>query len=160
MQTSPPEDGQNWYNPGMQISPPSHPSSRGPLVVLGLGLLLLVGGFVVLLIGTIGQANAPRPTPISTAEPGTPASTEIQSTTQRLAVIDSDRIYTVDPDGRNLVSIETPGTVPSAALIWSRDDSRLIYTHIVGEDSQLMSAKPDGSDQIVLFTADRASAPF
>jgi len=145
MQTSPPEDGQNWYNPGMQISPPSHPSSRGPLVVLGVGLLLLVGGFVALLIGTIGQANAPRLTPAPTAGPVTPASTEDQSTTQRLAVIDSDRIYTIDPDGRNLVSIETPGTVPSAALIWSRDDSRLIYTHIVGEDSQLMSAKPDGS---------------
>jgi TolB protein len=58
------------------------------------------------------------------------------------------------------VSIETPGTVPSAALIWSRDDSRLIYTHIVGEDSQLISVKPDGSDQTVLFATDRVSAPF
>ena len=144
----------------MQISPPSHPSSRGPLVVLGLGLLLLAGGFVALLIGTIGQANAPRPTPAPTVESVAPASTVVQSTTQRLAVIDSDRIYTVDPDGGNLVSIETPGTVPSAALIWSRDDSRLIYTHIVGEDSQLISAKPDGSDQTVLFATDRTSAPF
>lgn len=145
----------------MQVSPPSPPSSRGPLIVLGIALLLIAGGLVASTLWIVGQFNAPRATPTISNTPTAPtAAITSTASINRLAVIDGDRIYTVDPNGRNLISFDSPGSVPTASLIWSRDGARLMYSYSVGTQSRLISAQPDGRDQRVLAEADRTSVPF
>ncbi|HZY40659.1 MAG TPA: hypothetical protein VFF59_01525, partial [Anaerolineae bacterium] len=152
-----------WYNLFMQINPPSPTPSRAPLLILITALGLLVLGGAALIIWQVGQFSAPlAPTPTAPIESAAPieAASSITGTLNRLAVIDGERLYTIDPDGNDQVVFEPRGDVPTAALIWTRDGQRLIYAQTLGPDSQLVSVKPDGSDQIVLFESDRVKVPF
>ncbi|MBP7686485.1 MAG: PD40 domain-containing protein [Thermoflexales bacterium] len=147
----------------MQIDPPASPTSRLPLILIIVALGLIVTGGVALIVWQFGQLNAPpkiaaTPTPIDAAAPIAPAPNS--SALKRLAVIDGERLYTIDPDGQHQVIIEPRGEVPTAALIWTRDGQRLVYAQTVGPDSQLISVNVQGEDERVLFESDRVKVPF
>ncbi len=152
-----------WYNPCMQIDPPSSPNSRLPLILIIVAIGLMVTGVIALIVWQFGQLNAPpniaaTPTPIESVAPGEGA--PLDGAHNRLAVIDGERLYTIDPDGQNQIVIEPRGEVPTGALIWTRDGSRLVYAQLVGAHSELIAVKPDGSEALTLFESDRASFPF
>ncbi len=143
----------------MQIDPPSSPNSRLPLIIMIVALGLIVTGGAALIVWQLGQLTAPpqssaaTPTPIESAAP-------IGAANNRLAVIDGDRLYTIDPDGQHPSIIQPRGNVPTGALIWTRDGQRLVYAQTLGPDSQLISVKPDGSDPLIVFQSDRVKVPF
>jgi Tol biopolymer transport system component len=128
-------------------------SVRGPIIVLIVGVVLIIGGLIATSIWITGTLVQPRP--IETAQP-----VEVKTDQARLAVIDNDRIYTIEPDGSNLTSITTQGNPVLNALIWSRDNTRLIYATTEGDVGQLISVKADDSDSIVLYESDQARVPF
>ncbi|MBI5566637.1 MAG: PD40 domain-containing protein [Chloroflexi bacterium] len=153
----------------MQIDPPSSPSSRLPLILIIVAIGLIVTGVIALIVWQFGQLSAasvtpPLPTVAATPTPIDPAAPVEAATSDgarnRLAVIDGERLYTIDPDGQNQVAIEPRGEVPTGALIWTRDGSRLVYAQTVGANSQLISVRPDGSEALTLFEADRVKVPF
>ncbi len=147
----------------MQIDPPVSPTSRLPLILIIVALGLMVTGGAALIVWQVGQLNAApqiaaTPTP---SEPATPIETAPgDGMRNRLAVIDGERLYTIDPEGQHQVIIEPPGEVPTGALIWTRDGQRLVYAQTLGPDSQLISVKPDGSEPLTLFQSDRVRVPF
>ncbi len=147
----------------MQIDPPTSPTSRLPLILIIVAIGLMVTGVGALIVWQFGQLNAPptiaaTPTPIDSTTPIEPAPNS--GVRNRLAVIDGEWLYTIDPDGQNQTIIEPRGEVPTGALIWTRDGQRLVYAQTVGPDSQLISVKPDGSDERTLFQSDRVKVPF
>jgi len=152
----------------MQIDPPSSPTSRLPLILIIVAIGLIVTGGGALIVWQFGQLNAPSQTPPPTVaatptpiEPAAPIeSTPGNGARNRLAVIDGERLYTIDPDGQNQAVIEPRGDVPTGALIWTRDGQRLVYAQTLGPDSQLISVKPDGSEALTLFESDRVKVPF
>jgi TolB protein len=142
------------------LAPDSH-SSRGPLIVFIIGVILIVGGLIAVSVWGVASFSQPRPIatqPIETAQP-IGASTN-PSATNRIAVIDQDQIYTIDPSGGNQASITTNGSVPTGALIWSRDGTRLIYAATTASGSQLISVAPDDSSETIVYEAERARVPF
>jgi Tol biopolymer transport system component len=153
-----------WYNHCMQIDPPSSPTSRLPLILIIVAIGLIVTGGAALIVWQFGQLNASSraaavtPTPIESV--ATVESATGEGVHNRLAVIDGERLYTIDPDGQNQSVIEPRGDVPTGALIWTRDAKRLVYAQTIGPDSQLISVGPDGSDERVLFQSDRVKVPF
>ncbi len=149
----------------MQIDPPSSPTSRAPLIIMIVAIGLIVTGGAALIVWQLGQLTAPphsaaaTPTPIESAAPI--GSTALGAgANNRLAVIDGERLYTIDPDGQRQVIIEPRGNVPTGALIWTRDGQRLVYAQTLGPDSQLISVRPDGSDPLIVFQSDRVKVPF
>jgi TolB protein len=144
----------------MQIPPPSNNTSRGPLIILLIAAVMILGGAIALAAWGIGQASAPRPTTAPSLDQTTTPITLDISTTNRLAVIDGQRIYTSDPDGGRLVPIEVPGTIAIGSLIWSRAGDRLIYADVDNRSGHVISVRPDGSDQRILYEAGSDAAPF
>lgn len=152
----------------MQIDPPASPNSRLPAILIIAAIGLMVTGVLALLVWQVGVLNTwpiatatPIPTEVAAALATTPdGSVSAPGPLKRLAVIDGERLYTIDSDGQNQLVIEPRGDVPTGALIWTRDGQRLVYAQTVGPDSQLISVKPDGSDPLVLFESDRVSVPF
>jgi TolB protein len=137
----------NWYNHGMSDEP--SPSSYAPFIALAVVLGLFVLGLVALLVtGSI----------IFVLSQAMPAANS--APLQRLAVIDQDRIYTVDPDGSHPLELQHNGGVPTAALIWSRDGQRLIFVETESDTSRLISARPAGQDAITLYEDGLPRAPF
>jgi Tol biopolymer transport system component len=123
-------------------------------VVLGLIVLGLVMLLVTVLIGwQVFATSAPITAPLETPIAHTAA-------VNRLAVIDGDRIYTMDSTGADRIELPHNGSVPTAALVWSRDGQRLIFVEIERDTSKLISARPTGQDAAVLHETDRPRAPF
>lgn len=147
----------------MQIDPPSSPTSRLPLILIVVAIGLMVTGVAALIIWQFGQLNTPpivAATPPS-IDPAAPIEAAPgNGARNRLAVIDGERLYTIDPDRQNQIVIEPRGEVPTGALIWTRDGQHLVYAQTVGPDSQLISVEPDGRDERVLFESDRVKVPF
>ncbi len=136
-------------------------SSRGPIIVFIIGIVLIVGGLIAVSVWGIASFSQPRPIatqPIETAHP-IGASTS-PSATNRIAVIDQDQIYTIDPDGSHRSSITTDGSVPTGALIWSHAGTRLIYAAATSSRGQLISVAPDDSNETILYEAERVRVPF
>ncbi len=153
----------------MQTSTPPSPASRGPIIVFIIGVLLIAGGLIAVMVWGIASFNQPRPIatqPIETARPAPIGTAQpigagpSPAATNRIAVIDQDQIYTIDPDGRNQASITTNGSLPTDALIWSRDGTRLIYAAATGSRGQLISVAPDDSGETIVYDADLARVPF
>jgi Tol biopolymer transport system component len=129
-------------------------SSRGSIIVLLVGLIMIIGGLIaasIWIIGTLAQG----PRPIETAQP-----VKVAAAPARLAVINNDQIYTIDPDGSHQTSITPQGSVVLNALIWSRDNSRLIYAATESDHGRLISVQANGSNSNVLYDNDRAHVPF
>jgi TolB protein len=132
-------------------------STRGPLIVLISGVILIIGGVIAMLVWGIASFN--RPPAIATPI-GPAPSIGLNDQRARLAVIDGDSLYTIDPDGSHSTSITTQGGLVLNALIWSRDNSRLIYAASEGNRGRLISVNADDSDSRVLVETDRARVPF
>jgi hypothetical protein len=142
------------------MSDDASPSKRAPFIALAIALVLVVLGLAGLLAAAaINFAITPTPAVVitSTAEI-TPAVNA--APLNRLAVIDNDRIYTINPDGSDQLELKHNGSVPTAALIWSRAGQRLMFVETERNTSRLISAKPDGTAPLILFETDRLSAPF
>ena len=137
--------------------PSSPPPSRLPGLILVLGIGLFFLGLIALLIVALSVFSLPTPTPIG---PTSTLSAAEVPTTNRLAVIDHNQIYTVNPDGSQRLAFQPAGDVPTAALEWSRDGRRLIYVEVESRASRVVSAQIDGSAAISLFEGTRAAAPF
>jgi TolB protein len=131
------------------------PSEYAPFIALAIVLGLFVLGLVALLVTALILFAFTLATPV--AEP-TPAHTSIPL--NRLAVIDEDHIYTIDPDGAQRLELDHSGRVPTAALIWSHDGHRLMFVETERNQSRLISVQPDGQAALTLFETDRLSAPF
>jgi Tol biopolymer transport system component len=137
------------------MSDDASPSTYAPFIALAIVLVLfvlaLVGLIVAALIIFVFASSAPAAviTPIADVAP-----------LNRLAVIDNDRIYTINPDGLNQLDLQHSGSVPTAALIWSHAGQRLMFVETERNRSRLISARPDGEASLILFEADRLSAPF
>lgn len=146
----------------MQIDPPSSSTSHLPTILFIIAVVLILAGGAALVVWEIGQVTAPAPMPPPIATHGVETAVPVSTTAalNRLAVIDGIRVYTIKPDGTDRVAFEPDGDVPTAALIWTRDSQRLMYAQVQGTHSDLISAKPDGSDKTSVYQADRASFPF
>lgn len=143
----------NWYNRFMQVDPPA--SSRAPLAALALiviALIVIGGAFYTGLIAL--------PAPPPSAVTPTAVSNATSTSTYRLAIIDGEDIYTATADGREQTRFTPRGDVPIASLIWSRDGARLIYSQVLGDRGQLISATADGADRLTLFDGERVAVPF
>ncbi len=142
---------------------PNSPSSPSRLsaIALALAVVLSLLGLVALgvaalsIFSTVPAASTPAPTLSSSAKPITD-----NTTINRLAVIDHDRIYTIGPDGSDRIDFMPNGSVPTAALIWSRDGQHLIYAEVEGRISRVVSAQPDGSEIVKLYEGSQINAPF
>ena len=139
-----------------------------PVILLALALLLLLLGIVFIAAVAMNLLTTPLLAPTPTAlDLGhgpqvvlTIAPAAAEAASQRLAVIDNDRIYTIAADGSNRVELNPGGSVPTAALIWSRDGQHLIYAQVDGVSSHLLSARPDGSESVTLYEGEQTTAPF
>jgi Tol biopolymer transport system component len=143
----------NWYN--LLMSDDASPSDYAPFIALAIVLVLfvlaLVGLIVAALIIFVFTSSAPAAT-ITPAVDVAPLN--------RLAVIDTDRIYTINPDGSDQLELKHSGSVPTAAVIWSHDGQRLLFVETERNQSRLISARLDGAAPLILFETDRLSAPF
>jgi Tol biopolymer transport system component len=137
------------------MSDDASPSDYAPFIalaiVLGLVVLALVGVLVAALIffATTPSAPAAVITPAVSFAP-----------LNRLAVIDEDHIYTIDPDGSDRLELKHTGNVQTAALIWSRAGQHLMFVETERNTSRLISVQPDGQAPLILFETDQVSAPF
>jgi len=136
------------------MSDDASPSAYAPFIALAIVLVLFVLGLVGLLVAAL-IVFAITPTPASVITPAVAA-----APLNRLAVIDADRIYTINPDGADQTDLLHTGSVPTAAIIWSRDGRRLLFVETERNQSRLISAHPDGQAPLILFETDRLSAPF
>jgi Tol biopolymer transport system component len=128
-------------------------SSYAPFIALAVVLVL----FVLALIGVLVAALI-----IFVLTSSTPAASSIEDTAplNRLAVIADDRIYTIDPDGSDRLDLAHDGSVPTAAVIWSRDGRHLFFVASDRSRTRLLSARPDGQETRVLYEAARIREPF
>lgn len=137
------------------------PSDFAPFIALAIVLVLGVLAFVLLLVAALIRSGL---APATSAVPATPAAVTTPAANatalNRLAVIDGDQIYTVDPDGSKRLNLDHNGSVPTAALIWSHDGQHLIFSETGRGQGRLISAQPDGQAPRVLYETDQLSAPF
>ena len=137
------------------MSDDDSPATYAPFIALALVLVLfvlaLVGVIVAALIIFVFTLSAP-----ATSNPPASQSAPLN----RLAVIDEDRIYTLAPDGSDQIELNHTGQVPTAGLIWSHDGQRLLFVETDRDTSRLISARPSGDASVIVFEADRPSAPF
>lgn len=125
------------------------------LAVIAIAVLAVTG--VVLLVWAATQI---QPQPIApTPSPSAPQLTDVP-VGPRLLVQDRDTIYSLNSDGSQRLAFEPRGSLPTAALIWQRDGARILYSQEVGNQSQLISANVDGTDERILFEGRRPQAPF
>ncbi|HJW84428.1 MAG TPA: hypothetical protein VJ754_08990 [Anaerolineae bacterium] len=111
----------------------------------------------LLALASCSAAPAPAVQPTARPEPTASPAGAIN----RIAIIESEGVvYTVDPDGGNRAEINTSGTIPSAALVWSFDSSRLAFTVIDGDRAELIAADAQGNTRASIFTGRHADAPF
>ena len=83
------------------------------------------------------------------------------SAINRIAVIESDgTIYTVKPDGEDRAEINELGTIPDAALIWSPDGSRIAFSVVSGDSSQLITVDPRGESRTAIYRDSPSATPF
>lgn len=139
------------------MSDDASPSDYAPFIALAIVLVLFVLALVgllvtALIIFALSPASVITPAGITPAVDFAPLN--------RLAVIDADRIYTSDPDGSDQLELQHSGSVPTAAIIWSRAGQRLIFVETERDRSRLISAQPAGEAPLILFETDRLSAPF
>ena len=114
---------------------------------------------ITTLLALASCSAAPAPVVQPTARPEPTASPA--GAINRIAIIESEGVvYTVDPDGGNRAEINTSGTIPSAALVWSFDSSRLAFTVIDGDRAELIAADAQGNNRASIFTGRHADAPF
>jgi Tol biopolymer transport system component len=95
----------------------------------------------------------------------TPVATEVltsrpETGVNRIAVIDGDVVYTVDPDGNDTVTLNQSGSIPSAALAWSVDGRHIAFTIITGDHSELVTVDAQGQNRASIYRGDHADAPF
>jgi TolB protein len=103
---------------------------------------------------------APAPAPEATAQP-TPVEVDSTPGVNRIAVIDRGGvIYTVEPDGGDRADLNASGAIPDAAIAWSPDNSRLAFSIVSGEGSQLVTVDPRGGLRKTIFRGSPAAAPF
>ena len=137
------------------MSDESSPSSYAPFialaVVLALFVLALIGVLVAALI--VLAVTPTSPTPAATLNDNAAA-------INRLAVIADNKIYTIDPDGSDRIDLTHSGRVPTAAVIWSHDGQRLIFTASERNQSRVTSARLDGQETRVLYETDGPHEPF
>ncbi len=139
------------------MSDEQSPSSYAPFIALAVVLAL----FVLALVGVLVAALIVLPlAPDAPAPAATPIGAKQAAPLNRLAVISGDRIYTIDPDGSHRVDLAHNGSVPTAAMIWSRNGQRLIFAESERDQTRVNSARPDGQEARVLFEAERIREPF
>ena len=131
------------------------PAFYAPFIALAIVLALLVLALVGVVVGALLIVVFTSATPAPAAAPGDRA-----ATLNRLAVIASDRIYTISPDGSDRVDLNHNGRVPTAAVIWSHDGQHLIFVASERNQTRVNSARPDGQDTRVLYEAERVREPF
>ncbi len=117
-------------------------------VAIALGVVLLC---ILPLVLIVIMAFTLTPTTSSISAP---------AATNRLAVIDNNQLYTIDPDGSHRNDLASSGQIPTAALIWSRNGQRLIYAQADAQSSRVISARPDGSAAVSVYEGDPIAAPF
>ena len=98
-----------------------------------------------------------EPTAVPTAVAGVRPTTPVN----RVAVIETGgTAYTVSPDGQDRAPLNTSGTIPTAALVWSPDSSRIAFSLVSGAGSELIVVDARGGNRVSTFAASRAEAPF
>ncbi len=117
-------------------------------VAIALGVVL-VGILLPVLIAVIGFGQAQTSAPLSKNVP-----------LNRLAVIDNNRLYTIDPTGTQRIDLAITGQIPTAAVVWSRNGQRLIYAQTDDQASRVISAHPDGSAAVSVYEGAAAAPPF
>ena len=99
----------------------------------------------------------PEPSPDSTPVAVSPA----QVVTNRIAIIDAGgTIYAVDPDGGDRVDLNSSGTIPDAAVAWAPDGSRLAFSLVTSQDSQLVTVDARGAQRTHVYRDSPAAVPF
>ncbi len=125
-----------------------------PLIAVAVVLVLWVLASIGLLVAAvIGIIILPT---MSATQTGTPAAALLN----RLAVIDDGAIYTIAPDGSQRVDLAQSGSVPTAAVIWSRDGQHLIFVESERGRTRVTQARPDGQGAAILYEAARPLEPF
>jgi hypothetical protein len=121
-------------------------------------------GFAVTLAAALALAACrakPAPTPVATAG-STPVAVQAGADgADRIAVVDENgQVYTVDPDGGGRVDLNTSGTIPDAAIVWSRDGSRLAFSLASGNRSELVTIGASGENRTMVYRDASPAAPF
>ncbi|HET7091325.1 MAG TPA: hypothetical protein VFL17_22045 [Anaerolineae bacterium] len=129
--------------------PTAHSIARGFALTLAAALAL-----------TACRAE-PVPTPVPTVEP-TPVVVQADAgAAGRIAVIDENgQVYTADPDGGGRVDLNASGTIPDAAIVWSRDGSRLAFSLASGNRGELVTIDASGQNRTTVYRDASSAAPF
>jgi TolB protein len=137
------------------MSDEQSPSSYAPFIALAVVLALFVLALIGVLVGAliIVALMPSAPSPAVTTNDNVTA-------LNRLAVIADSKIYTINPDGSDRVDLAHSGRVPTAAVIWSHDGQRLIFTASERNQSHVNSSLVDGQEPRVLYEADLDREPF
>ena len=103
----------------------------------------------------------PAPTPAPTAEL-TPVVVQADAgAAGRIAVVDENgQVYTADPDGGGRVDLNSSGTIPDAAIVWSRDGGRLAFSLVSGSRGELVTIDASGENRMTVYRDASSAAPF
>jgi TolB protein len=103
----------------------------------------------------------PAPTLAPTVEP-TPVVVQAGAgAADRIAVVDEGgQVYTIDPDGGGRVDLNASGTIPDAAIVWSRDGSRLAFSLVSGNRGELVTIDASGENRTTVYRDASSAAPF
>lgn len=158
-----------WYNsriPSKNIDPMKmHTVHIATIAVVSRWLTFTV----IVLLALVACAGAPdqsetaQPIEItlSIPEDAAPAPDTVVESLGRIAVIDSGGVvYTSDVNGEDRVFLNTSGQVGNAALLWSPDSSRVAYTVVQRDSSELITVGPHGDDPITIHNDAPSGAPF
>lgn len=135
------------------MSDEQSPSAYAPFIALAVVLALFVLALIGVLVAALIILAVTSSAPAAAAIDDVPA-------LNRLAVIADSQLYTIDPDGSDRLDLAHTGRVPTAAVIWSRDGQRLIFTESERNRTRVNSARPDGRETRVLYEAVLDREPF
>jgi len=101
------------------------------------------------------------PAPGAEAATQSPSGVDAVVGVNRIAIIDrGGTVYTIDPDGANRIDLNASGVIPEAAIVWSPDGSRLAFSLVVDDGSQLVTIDPRGEMRTTIHRDARSAVPF